>query len=81
MVYDNDEKTHEMSNSERLKYHQEHSEPIMDKLYDYLKHQLDSKQVEPNDSLGKAVKYMLKHWHECVFSVDLRKRHKPAHLY
>lgn len=34
----------------------------MKKLYVYLNEQLDSKQVEPNDSLGKAMRYMLKHW-------------------
>jgi len=26
--------------------------------------QLTTKQVEPNDSLGIAMRYMLKHWHE-----------------
>lgn len=63
-VYDSDEETREMSNATRLKYHQEHSKPIMDDLHHYLKYQLASKQVEPNDSLGAAIKYMLKHWHE-----------------
>ncbi len=62
-VYDNDEQTRHMTNSERLKYHHEHSKPVMDNLHDYLKHLLESKQIEPNDSLGAAVKYMLKHWH------------------
>lgn len=36
----------------------------MDDLHDYLNYQITSKQVEPNDSLGAAVKYMLKHWHK-----------------
>jgi hypothetical protein len=36
----------------------------MDQLYEYISHQLNSKQVEPNDSLGKEMRYMLKHWHE-----------------
>ena len=53
-----------MTNFERLQYHQEHSKPIMDELHDYLENQLESKQVEPNDSLGKAIKYMIKHWYE-----------------
>jgi transposase len=63
-VYEHDEKTREMTKPERLKYHQENSEPIMKQLHVYLLHQLESKQVEPNDSLGKSIKYMLKHWHE-----------------
>jgi len=63
-VYEFDEKTHEMTKPERLRYHQENSEPIMKQLHVYLSHQLESKQVEPNDSLGKSIKYMLKHWHE-----------------
>ena len=63
-IYDNDDKTHELTKLERIGYHQEHSKPIMDELHDYLKNQMESKQVEPNDSLGKAIKYMLKHWHE-----------------
>ena len=53
-----------MTKLERLNYHQENSEPIMDQLHAYLLNQLESKQVEPNDSLGKSIKYMLKHWHE-----------------
>lgn len=44
--------------------HQEHSEPIMEQLHAYLLNLLESKQVEPNDSLGKSIKYMLKHWHQ-----------------
>ena len=27
-----------------------------------MEHLLSSKQVEPNESLGKAIKYMLRHW-------------------
>lgn len=63
-VYDNDDRTHKMSKLERLHYHQINSKPIMDQLHKYLEDLLASKQVEPNDSLGKAVKYMLKYWHE-----------------
>jgi hypothetical protein len=62
-VYEHDEKTRYMTKLERLKYHQENSKPIMKQLHAYLSDQLESKQVEPNDSLGKSIKYMLKHWH------------------
>jgi len=63
-VYDNDDKTRDMTKQQRLDYHQHNSEPIMNELREYITHQLESKQVEPNDSLGKAIRYMLKHWHE-----------------
>jgi transposase len=62
-VYEHDEKTKPMSKQERLEYHQKHSKPIMDELHEYITHQMNSKQVEPNDSLGQAMKYMLNHWH------------------
>lgn len=63
-VYKNEELTIRLAKQQRLEYHQEHSAPIMDQLHEYITHQLDSKQVEPNDSLGKAMRYMLKRWHE-----------------
>lgn len=62
-VYEHDEKTKSMSKQERLEHHQKNSKPIMDELHKFILHQIDSKQVEPNDSLGKAMKYMLNHWH------------------
>lgn len=62
-VYKHDEKTMTLSKEERLSYHQQHSEPIMNRLMQYMSNQMESKQVEPNDSLGKAMRYMLKHWH------------------
>lgn len=63
-VYELDEKTKGMDKDARLSFHQEHSKPIMELLEKYIKHQLDTKQVEPNDSLGVAMRYMLNHWHE-----------------
>jgi hypothetical protein len=62
-VYEHDEKTKLINKQERLEYHQKNSKPIMDELYQYIEHQMNSKQVEPNDSLGQAMKYMLKHWY------------------
>ena len=63
-VYKNDEQTRQLTPSERLTQHQQQSQPIIDELYAYLTDQMESRQVEPNSSLGKAVRYMLKHWHE-----------------
>jgi hypothetical protein len=34
----------------------------MEELHRWLKEQLEGKLVEPNSSLGKAIKYMLKRW-------------------
>ena len=62
-VYQYDEETKELTQQERLNYHQENSAPIMTELHQYMTQQLESKSVEPNDSLGKAIRYMLKHWH------------------
>lgn len=47
---------------QRLSYHQQHSQPAMNKAKVYMEELLSSKQVEPNESLGKAINYMLKHW-------------------
>lgn len=63
-VYEIDEKTHDLTKVERLEFHQEYSKPIMEQLHTYLTDQLNTKQVEPNDSLGKVIRYMLKHWFE-----------------
>lgn len=44
-IYNCDEKTREMSNLERLQYHQENSQPIMNELHDYLEHQLNQNKL------------------------------------
>lgn len=46
----------------RLAYHQTHSAPIMASLKEWMSEKLEKKEVEPNSSLGKAMRYMLKHW-------------------
>lgn len=63
-VYRNDALTREqeMSDEERLAFHQAESAPIMDKLKVWLKEQFDDRLVEPNSSLGGAIKYMTNHW-------------------
>jgi transposase len=63
-VYKHDEDSRGMTKQERLDYHQKNSTLIMSDLKAYITNQLESRQVEPNDSLGKAMHYMLKHWHE-----------------
>jgi len=63
-VYRNDTFTREnwLTDADRLEYHQQHSGPLMVDLKDWMTHQLDDHQVEPNSSLGEAIRYMLKHW-------------------
>ena len=46
----------------RLKLHQARSGPEMKALREWLTSGLEEKLVEPNSSLGKAMKYMLTHW-------------------
>lgn len=61
-VFEVEEKTSGMSATERWRYHRQYSKPVMLELNRWLKAQLAEKQVEPNSSLGKAMRYLLKHW-------------------
>lgn len=63
-IYDHDDKTKLMDKHKRLEYHQNHSKLIMNELNSYMKNLLDDHKVEPNGELGKALKYMLRHWHK-----------------
>ena len=51
-----------LSPEERLRFHQEHSEPLMKTLKAWLEAQLAEHKTEPNSGLGKAIQYMLRHW-------------------
>lgn len=46
----------------RLLYHQEHSQPLLERMKGWLLNQMDQRLIEPNSPLGKAVKYLKKHW-------------------
>jgi transposase len=63
-VYENDRvtKVENMTDQQRLEYHQTHSEPLMKKLEEWLDAQLQEKRTEPNSGLGKAIAYMQNHW-------------------
>ena len=64
VVYRNDARAQEraLSPAERLQWHQQESQPIMQELHAWLKRQLDEKLAEPNSALGGAIRYMLRHW-------------------
>lgn len=55
-------KEQNLSDAERLAFHQEHSKPVLDDLHHWMKEQLEQKKVEPNSGLGEAIRYMLKRW-------------------
>ena len=63
-VYRNDAVVREqkMSPEERLRFHRQHSRPVLDKLHAWMEAQLDGHRTEPNSGLGKASQYMLRHW-------------------
>ena len=63
-VYQNDAVTcaSQFSDTDRLHYHQKHSDPLMAELKDWMVQQLDEHLVEPNSGLGEAIQYIVKHW-------------------
>jgi hypothetical protein len=63
-VYANDAKAKQdgMRPAQRLAWHQEQSAPIMAALEHWATSGLDQKLIEPNSTLGGAVKYMQKRW-------------------
>ena len=63
-VYGHDAAARERSLTpdERLRFHQEHSGPVMDQLHQWLEAHLAGKRTEPNSGLGKAITYLLRHW-------------------
>ena len=63
-VYKNDAeaKRQQMSDQQRLEFHQKESGPKMEELNRWLADQFEQRKVEPNSSLGEAISYMLTHW-------------------
>ena len=55
-------KKQQLSDAQRLVLHQQHSQPVMDSLHQWIKEQLEQKQVEPNSGLGQAIHYLLEYW-------------------
>ena len=52
----------ELSPEQRLRFHQEHSGPLMKELHEWMETQLAEHKAEPNSGLGKAISYLLNHW-------------------
>jgi transposase len=57
-------RTDKLSAQQRLSLHQEHSKPVMDDLALWMNKQFDERLVEPNSGLGKALRYLMRHWPE-----------------
>jgi transposase len=63
-VYHHDAQAREqaMSPEQRLRFHQEHSGPLMKGLHEWMEAALAEHKTEPNSGLGKAISYLLNHW-------------------
>jgi hypothetical protein len=63
-VYGYETKTRErgLTPVERLRFHQQHSGPVMEELHGWLEAQLSEEKTEPNSGLGKAITYLLNYW-------------------
>jgi transposase len=55
-------RTDGLSAEQRLSFHQQHSKPVMDGLALWMSEQFDKRLVEPNSGLGKALRYLIRHW-------------------
>ena len=60
--YDAEARSAQLSPPDRLRFHQQHSEPLMKTLREWMEAQFAQHLVEPNSGLGKAITYFLRHW-------------------
>jgi len=76
-VYEHDAtcRQDQLSHEQRLSFHQEHSQPIMEGLQRWMNEQFDKRLVEPNSGLSKALRYLIKHWD--ALTLFLRKAGAP----
>lgn len=76
-VYKNDAqcRQYQLSPEQRLSFHQAHSKPIMEDLQRWMNEQFEQRLVEPNSGLGKALRYLIRHWNE--LTLFLRKAGAP----
>jgi hypothetical protein len=60
--YDAEAEEQGLTPEPRRRFHQEHSQPVMDALQAWFLAQFAEKKVEPNSGLGEAIGYCLKRW-------------------
>jgi hypothetical protein len=76
-VYKNDAQCRQdrLSPEQRLLFHQAHSKPIMEDLQRWMNEQFEKRLVEPNSGMGKALRYLFRHWE--ALTLFLRKAGAP----
>jgi transposase len=62
LIWDNEEKWKDLPSDSRLSNHAENSLPVLKEMKSWCHSQLESKEVEENSGLGKAMKYFIKHF-------------------
>jgi hypothetical protein len=72
-VYGYEAETVEMSAADRLKHHQEKSAPVIAALYQWVEEQFRQRLVEPNSSLGQALRYWQRHRKELTKFLSVAK--------
>ena len=72
---DADARNQKLSPELRLLLHQKESTPRMTELKEWLDKQIEERLIEPNSSLGEAVRYLRKHWDR--LTLFLRKAGAP----
>jgi transposase len=60
--YDAMAREQKLGPDDRLRFHQEHSGPLMKGLHKWMEEQFAEHRTEPNSGLGKAISYLLNHW-------------------
>lgn len=73
--YDAEARERGLAPGERLRFHQQHSRPVMEELQGWLEAQTAQKKTEPNPGLGKAITYLLRHWRP--LTLFLREANAP----
>lgn len=61
-IWDNQDECKGKNSQDRLTYHKEHSLPVINEIRTWGEKLLESNEVEANSSLGKAIKYFIKHF-------------------
>jgi transposase len=68
-------KNKQLTAKERLILHEKESGPVMAELKKWLDAQIEQKLIEPNGTLGDAIRYMQKHWEK--LTLFLKKEGAP----
>ena len=72
-VFDNDDKAKELglTPDERMKYHQMHSRPLMEKLKKSCQDKIKAKVIEPNSALWEPVTFIINQWDRLILFCEV----------